>query len=140
MSDGSLVDTIVKNSDRFFLITPNIDEAQRITGLNSESQIELGRRLLEMGFKNILVKGGHLEKPDDVLITENGVVVLEGKKLEIENTRGTGCALSSAIASNLALGKTLKEAVAIGKNYVSESMRHSYRVGIPPYPLNLLLK
>ena len=135
-----MIDTILDNSDKFFLITPNIPEAQKLIGLNSENQKELGEKLLQKGFQNVLIKGGHLEEPYDMLLTKNQHTVFKGEKLETENTRGTGCALSSAIASNLALGKSLKQSIAIAKNYVTEAMKHSYKIAKPPYPLNLLLK
>ncbi len=140
VSDNNLIDTILDNSDKFFLITPNIPEAQKITGLNSENQKELGEKLLQKGFQNVLIKGGHLEKPEDMLLTKNEFTFFKGEKLETENTRGTGCALSSAIASNLASGKSLKQSIAIAKNYVTEAMKHSYKIARAPYPLNLLLK
>ncbi len=140
VSDNNLIDTILENSDKFFLITPNIPEAQKITELNSENQKELGEELLQKGFENVLIKGGHLEEPYDMFLTKNEFIIFKGEKLETENTRGTGCALSSAIVSNLALGKSLKQSIAIAKNYITEAMNHSYKIAKPPYPLNLLLK
>ncbi|BBB33186.1 hydroxymethylpyrimidine/phosphomethylpyrimidine kinase [Thermotomaculum hydrothermale] len=140
VSDNALVDSITQNAGKIYLITPNIPEAKELTKLNSENQQELGELLKNKGFKNILIKGGHLKKPYDLLLSDEEKIVFKGERIETENSRGTGCALSSAIASNLASGKTLKEAIAISKNYLTEAMRHNYKLGNPPYPLNLLLR
>ncbi len=140
VSDNFLIETILKNAEKIFLITPNIPEAITLSGVNSGNRKSLGNALLKSGFKRILIKGGHLDIPADMLITDDECTEFKGTKIETENTRGTGCALSSAIASNLSLGFDLKQAISISKNYLAETMQHSYKLGEPPYPLNLLLK
>ncbi len=140
VSDNFLIETILKNAERIFLITPNIPEAITLSGVNSRNIKSLGNALLNSGFKRILIKGGHLDVPIDMLITVDECTEFKGTKIETKNTRGTGCALSSAIASNLSLGFDLKQAISISKNYLAETMQHSYKLGEPPYPLNLLLK
>ncbi len=140
VASNSLKESILQNAKKIYLITPNIPEARELTGCNTENQEELAAKLQKEGFENILIKGGHLKTPNDLLLTTKEKIIFEGNKIKTKNTRGTGCALSSAIASNLSLGMDLKQAVSISKNYVIEAMKHSYKTGTPPYPLNLLLK
>jgi len=137
VGDKDLISALKQNAEKIFLLTPNMPEAEEISGLKNKGQKATGMALKESGFKNILVKGGHLSTPDDLLITKNQTKIFKGKRIETQNTRGTGCALSSAIAANLALGKSLDEAVSISKNYLAKAMKHNYAIGNPPYPINL---
>ncbi len=135
----AFIESIKNNSKKIYLVTPNIEEAKKITGENTNNQNKLGELMLNMGFKNVLIKGGHLEKPDDLFINETESELFSGERIETDNTRGTGCALSSAITSSLALGKGLKESISIAKNYLQKTMKHNYRISYPN-PLNLNLK
>ncbi len=83
-------------------------------------------RLLSLGAKAVLLKGGHLsheETSNDVLAFENGIEVFEAKRISTPNTHGTGCTLSSAIAANLAKGVALNEAVGAAKQYLTHAIK-----------------
>ncbi len=117
------------------LITPNLDEAEVLTGCRidtPEKMKEAGRELLQFGSKAVLVKGGHLkgEKMYDVLQeagTEQPVVFVE-EYIESNNVHGTGCTLSSAIATFLALGYKMPEAVKQAKMYITSAIEHGKNV------------
>ena len=107
------------------IITPNLKEAIVLTGDNishAGSMIEAGRKILNYGCHSVLVKGGHLDGDDmcDVLCIngDSNHYTFTARKIDSHNTHGTGCTLSSAIATNLALGYTLQEAVNRAKEYV----------------------
>ncbi len=118
-----------------FLITPNIPEAEFLTGKeikNLRDMENCGKYLLELGPKAVLIKGGHLkgDKAIDLLITDSEEVHYFVKdKLTTENTRGTGCTLSSAIASFLAKGFPLEEAVFFAKEFLFKAMERGFKVG-----------
>lgn len=107
------------------IITPNLKEAIVLTGDNishAGSMIEAGRKILNYGCHSVLVKGGHLDGDDmcDVLCIngDSNPYTFTARKIDSHNTHGTGCTLSSAIATNLALGYTLQGAVNRAKEYV----------------------
>lgn len=107
------------------IITPNLKEAIVLTGDNishAGSMIEAGRKILNYGCHSVLVKGGHLDGDDmcDVLCIngDSNPYTFTARKIDSHNTHGTGCTLSSAIATNLALGYTLQEAINRAKEYV----------------------
>lgn len=105
------------------LITPNIPEMETLSGLSG----------FNAGNYNLLIKGGHAEGTEmaDRLCLSNGTQrVYATEKIESANLHGTGCALSSAIASSLALGYTLEDSVARGKDYVTEAIRRGKGLGI----------
>ncbi|HYA79935.1 MAG TPA: bifunctional hydroxymethylpyrimidine kinase/phosphomethylpyrimidine kinase [Methylocystis sp.] len=109
------------------LLTPNLNEAAALTGTaparsvaDMERQAE---RLVEAGAKAALVTGGHLEgEPVDALFADGGVTLFPGARVATRNTHGTGCALSSAIAGNLALGFALAEAIARAKRWLEGAL------------------
>ena len=116
------------------LVTPNIHEAEALTGLRVRSLQEAedaGQRILSMGARAALVKGGHLlqERATDVLVTPDGTAVLRGEWIETKHTHGTGCTYSAAIATHLARGKPLIDAVKISKAYVTEAIRDGLAIG-----------
>ena len=111
------------------LITPNISEAEMLTGLPIKDEAGMtnaGRQLLSMGAQAVLVKGGHLPgDPSDLLIQRGKEPIrLAGHRVRTTHTHGTGCLLSSAIAARLAQGLPLNEAAVSAKNLVSESLMH----------------
>ncbi|MDR2725475.1 MAG: bifunctional hydroxymethylpyrimidine kinase/phosphomethylpyrimidine kinase [Candidatus Adiutrix sp.] len=124
------------------LVTPNIPEAEVLTGLSldgDEARARCARRLLaETGARNILIKGGHDRGPvaDDLLAGPEGETWFRGPRVATENSHGTGCTLSSAICAGLAQGRPLAEAVGRAKAYVTEGLRHSRRLGAGPGPLH----
>ncbi|MBO4614382.1 MAG: bifunctional hydroxymethylpyrimidine kinase/phosphomethylpyrimidine kinase [Bacteroidales bacterium] len=107
------------------ILTPNISEAEAISGMKISSiddMVECGKQIVaECRCKNVLVKGGHSlgDEMTDVLVSLDGTCRhFSSKKIISENTHGTGCTLSSAIATYLAMGFPLEEAVAHAKDYV----------------------
>jgi hydroxymethylpyrimidine/phosphomethylpyrimidine kinase len=128
---------------RVRVATPNLDEAAALTGLkveNPEGMKAAARRLIEMGARAVVVTGGHLEKAIDVYLDGAVLETFVGDRVKPDNTHGTGCTFSSAIAANLALGRQLRDAVVLAKAYVTEAIRKAYRVGPGRLPLNHLYR
>jgi hydroxymethylpyrimidine/phosphomethylpyrimidine kinase len=116
------------------LVTPNVHEARALTGLPVRTPAEAaaaGRRLVEAGAAAVLVKGGHLEEAPamDVLVTPDGVRVFPGEHVDARHTHGTGCTYSAAIATQLAHGRSLPDAIERAKAYVTEAIRGGLPVG-----------
>lgn len=115
------------------LLTPNIPEAETLTGDKIETPDEMERaakKICGMGAKNVLVKGGHAAGDAlDVLYDGKEFFHYRAERIPTKNTHGTGCTYSSAIASNLALEYPLPEAVKRSKNYVTTAILHSLSIG-----------
>ena len=123
------------------IITPNLDETKEIVKiiLNNENienidSIEkmktYGKIIANFTKKWVLIKGGHLSNSAvDILINREEIHILEGEKISSNNTHGTGCSLSSAIASNLAKGYSMLESVKKAKNFVLCSIKNSIDFG-----------
>jgi hydroxymethylpyrimidine kinase/phosphomethylpyrimidine kinase len=114
------------------LVTPNISEAEAMTGLNIGDEKEMlvaAARLRELGVRAALIKGGHLSNqtsaPIDVLDDGGRVTVFQGEWIAGQNLRGTGCMLSSAIAAGLAQDKSLEESVRSAKDFVADAIRQA---------------
>jgi hydroxymethylpyrimidine kinase/phosphomethylpyrimidine kinase len=123
------------------LVTPNIPEAERITGLtidDEEGMRRAARVMREMGARAVLVKGGHLGIADsglliaegapsatDVLDDEGRVTLFQGEWIETTSTHGTGCTLSAAIAACLGRGLSLEKAIETAKHFVTNAIRHA---------------
>ena len=126
--DESAVDTLKSVlMPRATLITPNLFEAAMLLGeekaRNADTMADQARKLCGLGAKAVLVKGGHLDgEAIDVLSHDGGEERLEAPRHETENTHGTGCTLSSAIAAGLAKGKPLTKAVKDAKVYVTAAI------------------
>jgi hydroxymethylpyrimidine/phosphomethylpyrimidine kinase len=124
------------------LLTPNVPEAEALSGIRIENEKALGRaaeRLLLLGPGAVLVKGGHLagDVVVDVLRTaDGGEYRFESPRVESRSTHGTGCTLSSAIALGIAEGLTLEGAVARARVYVFEAIRTAPGLGQGHGPLN----
>ena len=136
---------ILKNKFLFKadLVTPNIPEAEVLTDskiLNIKDVIAAGNKLLEMGAKNVLIKGGHLKSKNilDVFINKNELVIFKNKKINTKNSHGTGCTLSSAIATYFSCGKTLKKSCEMAIKYVNHSLRTQPNLGKGHGPVNHL--
>ena len=92
---------------------------------------------MEMGVKNVLVKGGHLTgEAVDILYTSSGITRLSCKRVNSPNTHGTGCTLSSAITANLANGMDMVSAVKSAKEYITKAIENSFTVGKGHSPVN----
>lgn len=118
---------------RACVITPNIDEAAMLTGLNVASTEEMqaaALRLREMGARNVIITGGHMDPPNDLIADKDGqITVLNGSKITCRSTHGTGCAFSTALACNLALGHNLISAAKAAKSYVEAALRKAPQIG-----------
>ncbi|MGH2709917.1 MAG: bifunctional hydroxymethylpyrimidine kinase/phosphomethylpyrimidine kinase [Actinomycetota bacterium] len=123
------------------LVTPNLPEAALLAGFPVQTREEMeraGRAILELGARAVLVKGGHREGPDstDLLITSTGVEEIRGERIDTPHTHGTGCVLSAAIASYLALGDDLGTSVRRAKEFVTEAIRAHLEIGEGIGPVN----
>jgi hydroxymethylpyrimidine/phosphomethylpyrimidine kinase len=115
------------------VVTPNIPEAEVLTGMKIENAEEMKKatvKIKEMGAKNILIKGGHrCNDANDILLYGDNFITLEGHRIDTKNTHGTGCTLSSAIASHLAKGHSIKEALMLSKEYITKAIENSFSIG-----------
>jgi len=123
------------------LLTPNVPEAEALTGLGIASlddQRRAGEALLALGARAVLMKGGHLdgERVTDLLLTPEGETLFESARLETRHTHGTGCTLASACAAGLAQGLTLEAAVARAWAYVQEAIARAPGLGQGHGPLD----
>ena len=128
---------------KVLLITPNIPEAEILSGVkikSSNDMIRAGKILIQMGAKNVLIKGGHLKskKMNDILLNKKIVRVYTSKKYHSKNTHGTGCTLSSAIATHLSCGKDLIKSCELGIKYVNEAIKSNLNLGKGKGPINHL--
>lgn len=127
------------------LLTPNLAEAALLTGMETIDSIpdmtRAGEALLKLGPKAVLVKGGHLsgDRLTDLLVTPDGVTEFSSPVIATRHTHGTGCTLASAIATGLAQGMTLQQAVARGHAYVHKAIAQAPGFGQGKGPLNHLV-
>ena len=124
------------------VVTPNIPEAEILSGMRIESKSDArqaARLISNLGPRAVVVKGGHLSgAPMDLLYENAEFTEYEGTRVDTRNTHGTGCTFSSAIAAGLAHGFELKETVAMAKEYVTGAMKTAFPVGLGHGPLNHL--
>ncbi|GHV46945.1 hydroxymethylpyrimidine/phosphomethylpyrimidine kinase [Synergistales bacterium] len=131
-SIDTLISEIIPLAD---VLTPNIPEAEKIAGMairGLSDMEEAARRIYALGETGlaVLVKGGHGSgEATDVLFDGGAFSYYSAPRVDTKNTHGTGCTTSSAIASNLALGFTVKESVARAKIYVTTAIKHSLSIG-----------
>lgn len=122
------------------LLTPNIPEAEKITGLKIESLEDMKkacREIRQMGIKAVLLKGGHFKgEPVNILFDGEEFTEYSSKRVNTKNTHGTGCTLFSAIAANLAKRKPVKDAVGLAKKYIQKAIENSPELGKGNGPLN----
>lgn len=129
-SIGTLIEKIIPLAD---VLTPNIPEAEKIAEVKIETIEDMknaAKIIYKMGCKNVLVKGGHhIGDAVDILFDGKEFYSFETCRIDTKNTHGTGCTFSSAIASNLANGLSVPQAVEKGKNYVTTAIKHSLAIG-----------
>ena len=128
---------------KVYLITPNIPEAEVLTNTkikSLEDMIYSANILLKFGVKNVLLKGGHRKSKymKDVLLNKKEIKIFTNKKIKTTNTHGTGCTLSSAIATFLSCGKPLKKSCELGIKYVNQAIRSNPNYGKGNGPINHL--
>ena len=124
---------------RATVITPNVPEAQILTGITIKDVADMeaaARKLVEMGAKAVIVKGGHMERATDVVFDGKDMAQLGGDKVKLENTHGTGCTFASALTSQMAAGRGLVEAATLAKAYVMKAIEKAYPVGKGRLPLD----
>lgn len=116
------------------VVTPNIHEAQKLVGHtigNLEEMRKAAKAIAEIGAANVVVKGGHLgdAHATDILYDGREFKQIQSIRIDTQNTHGTGCTFSSAIAANLALGKPFFEAVSQAKTYITGAIEHALNIG-----------
>nr|CAO85693.1 putative hydroxymethylpyrimidine kinase [Clostridium sp.] len=151
-SKKALIEKLIPLAD---VITPNLPEAEEMIKTykeegklkediekilpidNKEKMEKAAGIIMQMGPKNVLMKGGHLEgEAVDILYSKEKISYFSSQRIKTKNTHGTGCTLSSAIASNLALGYTLEESVKKAKDYIQIAIEHSLDIGKGVGPIN----
>jgi hydroxymethylpyrimidine kinase/phosphomethylpyrimidine kinase len=131
-----LSDELIKRAS---VVTPNVPEAVQLTGMEITDVAGMeaaARKLVERGARAVVITGGHMEKPVDVLFDGTEMQVLASDRVKTENTHGSGCTFASAIASQLALGRALPEAVMLAKAYVTKAIEKAFSIGKGPGPLD----
>ena len=129
--------------NKVFLITPNIPEAEVLTGVkikNKEDMILAAKELVNLGAKNVLIKGGHLKskKVQDVFLNKSNLKIFESKRYNTKNTHGTGCTLSSAITTFFSCGKSVMKSCDLGIKYVNIAILTNPKYGKGQGPINHL--
>jgi hydroxymethylpyrimidine kinase/phosphomethylpyrimidine kinase len=158
IDDAALEILIEKLFPLAAVVTPNLPEAERIAQMRIENadDVEKAARVMQsFGARNVLIKGGHLFKGEsefksksenqsktarDFLFIGEDLRIFETAFIETDATHGTGCTLAAAIAANLALGKTLVEAVETAKRFVTEAIRTAPNIGRGHSPINQLIE
>ncbi len=125
------------------LITPNIPEAEVLTDIkiyNREDMILAAKKLINLGAKNVLIKGGHLntKKVEDIFLNRSDFKIFFSPRYKTKNTHGTGCSLSSAITTFFSCGKSLKKACELGIKYVNLAILTNPKYGKGHGPINHL--
>src|SRR6202521_422534 len=124
---------------RASVITPNVPEAEILTGLTIKdvAGMEAGaRKSGEMGARAVIVKGGHMERAVDVLFDGTELTQLAGDRVQEDTLHGTGCTFASALTAHLAVGRSLLEAATLAKAYVTKAIEKAYPVGKGRLPLD----
>ena len=124
---------------RASVITPNVPEAEVLTGLTIKDVADMeaaARKIVEMGARAVIVKGGHMERANDVLFDGAEIFQLAGDRVKEETPHGTGCTFASAFAAQLAAGRALFEAATLAKAYVTKAIEKGYPVGKGRVPLD----
>ena len=137
--------TLLRNEliKKVTLITPNISEAEILTNTKiktKEDMIYAARILIKLGVKNVLIKGGHLDSKivQDIFVNKKEIKIIKNKKITTKNTHGTGCTLSTAIATLFSCGKTLKKSCELATKYVNSAIRSNLNYGKGHGPINHL--
>lgn len=138
-------DDAIENLKKFLfplatVITPNIPEAEILSGMkikNVDDMKKAAKIIFEKFGCAVLCKGGHtINDADDILFANNTFKIFEGKRIETNNTHGTGCTLSSGIAAGLAKGLSLDESIFQAKKFVSDALAEMLDLGKGCGPMN----
>ncbi len=142
--DDKAIDILKKKLiKKVSLITPNIPEAEILTKVkirNREDMILAANKLLNLGAKNVLIKGGHIKskKVEDIFLNKKDFKIFYSLRHKTKNTHGTGCTLSSAITTLFSCGKSLKKACDLGIKYVNSAILTNPNYGKGKGPINHL--
>ena len=142
--NNNAVETLKKKLiKKTYIITPNIPEAEILTKIkinNLNDMKKAAQILLDLGAKNVLLKGGHTNSKDvkDLFLNNKEIVIFKNKKIKTKNTHGTGCTLSSAITTFLSCGKPIKKSCELGIKYVNQAIRSNLSYGKGHGPINHL--
>ena len=125
------------------LITPNIPEAEILTKIrikNKEDMMLAANKLIDLGAKNVLIKGGHLKSKmvEDIFLSKSDFKIFINPRYNTKNTHGTGCTLSSAITTFFSCGKSIKKACEKGIKYVNSAILTNPNYGKGHGPINHL--
>ncbi len=125
------------------LITPNIPEAEILTGIkikNTKDMLLAANELINLGAKNVLIKGGHIKskKVEDIFLNKSSFKIFVSLRHNTKNTHGTGCTLSSAITTFFSCGKSIKKACDLGIKYVNSAILTNPKYGKGHGPINHL--
>ena len=135
-----LKSTLIK---KVLMITPNIPEAEILTNTKiktKEDMIAVAQKLIGLGAKNVLIKGGHLKGKfvNDIYVNNKDIKIFSSKRVITKNTHGTGCTLSSAVATFLSCGKPVKKSCELGIKYVNLAIKSNPNYGKGHGPINHL--
>lgn len=125
-----------------YIVTPNIPEAEELTGIRIVTQadkIEAAKRLMDLGVKNVVIKGGHDQDANesiDLLFDGEHSYTFTSKRLKTKNTHGTGCTFSAVITAEVAKGATVFEAVSVAKSFISAAIEEDLQIGNGHGPTN----
>jgi len=121
------------------VVTPNVAELAALAGMEVRDDASLRaatQKLVELGARAVVVTGGHLPKPVDLLYDGKEFLPFTSERVRSENKHGSGCTFSAAIATHLALGRQLPDAVMLAKAYVARAIERGFAIGKGPGPLN----
>jgi len=122
------------------VVTPNIPEAEQLTGMPLQNSIdfeEAARRIVALGARSVVIKGGHRSGPAiDLFYDGKKFTELHAPRIRTRHTHGTGCTFSAAIAAHLAKGEKLENAVALAKKFITQAIRSGFAVGSGHSPVH----
>jgi hydroxymethylpyrimidine/phosphomethylpyrimidine kinase len=122
------------------VVTPNLPEAEKLTGIKltrAKEIEEAAQRIIAMGAKNVVIKGGHRRGPAiDLFFDGRKFRQLRAPRVRTRHTHGTGCTFSAAIAAYLAKGKEIEEAVVLAKKYITQAIRKGFAIGSGHSPVH----
>ena len=126
---------------RALVVTPNVPEAETLSGItirSDEDRHEAARRIIALGAAHVVIKGGHLGSEDisDLLYDGHRFLEFRTERVAGRHTHGTGCTFAAAIASHLALGRSLTEAIPLAQQYVAGAIRNAPDIGRGHGPMN----
>ncbi|NMB29993.1 MAG: bifunctional hydroxymethylpyrimidine kinase/phosphomethylpyrimidine kinase [Clostridiales bacterium] len=141
LMDSSAIDTLIAEVIPLAdVLTPNIPEAEKITGMTIQTRddmIKAAHEIHKGGCKAVIIKGGHSDgDATDILFDGKEVYSYSSPRIDTKNTHGTGCTFSSSVAANLANGNTFDKSVGLAKDYITGAIEHSLPIGKGHGPTN----